>query len=85
MKKPYTTLADLKEQIDTIKKLGYDLENIAVMISEDDEVNGFHTAWNRQGLSNGKELLEFESESMMNISLPYKIKGSEDELFYLIF
>ena len=87
MSKPYTTLADIKRALDAMEAVGnYDLENIPVLIGDDDEMNGIHTAWNRQGFISRHELEELEKDCFVNVSTPRKTKeDKKTDMFYLIY
>ena len=39
------TLAHLAHIINNVKKQGYDLEDVQIVIGDDDELNGVHVAW----------------------------------------
>lgn len=84
MKKPYNTMADLKVMIERVEKLGYNLEEIPVLIGDDDELNGVHTSWHEQELLD-REGLEDLEKGYTSVSIPRTLeKGKKTDMFYLL-
>ena len=83
MEKMYGTLLDIKKQIESIEELGYDLDSIPVIMTDDDEMNGIHTSWKSSGI-----IEEWELKSMRrytSISLPVEFEKLDGfRLFYLV-
>lgn len=81
--RPYTTLGDIKRQIRLVEERGYDIDAIPVLLTDDDEMNGIHTAWKNEGLVDGIELKNIGRFS--HLSLPREFDEIKDKhLFYLV-
>lgn len=68
------TLADIKEEIEriehAIKGTSLELKDIPVVMTDDDEFNGIHTAWGDSSLIDTKSLIDDLESTYAGISIP---------------